>query len=87
MTVIERAEELRQRGQAEDAVGLLAQAVADGETAPEVHAYLAVALFDAGHPKAAMATLLGALLEHADVGDHEQALGEIQRALLENSQA
>ena len=87
MTSIERAEELRRRGRADDAVAVLAEVIADGDTAPAVHAYLALALFDAGHPRAAVATLLGALLDAAPLGDHAAALAEIQRGLLENNQA
>lgn len=87
MTLLERAEDLRRRGRADEAVGILAQAIADGDTSPAVHAYLAIALFDAGHPRAAVATLLGALLDAAPLGDHAAALAEIQRGLLENNQA
>ncbi len=87
MTVIDRAEHLRQRGRADDAVAVLAQAVADGDTTPAVHGFLALALLDAGHAKAAIATLLGTLLDHADVGEHAAALAEIQRELLAKSQA
>ncbi|NVB81507.1 MAG: tetratricopeptide repeat protein [Kofleriaceae bacterium] len=85
--MIERAEQLRRSGKADDAVAVLAQAMADGDTSPAVHAYLALALLDAGHTKAAIATLIGALLDAAPMDGHEEELGEIQRRLLENSQA
>lgn len=87
MDVIERAEQLRQSGKADDAVAVLAQAMASGDTSPAVHVYLALALLDAGHTRAAIATLIGALLDAAPMDGHEVELGEIQRRLLENSQA
>ena len=77
---------LRNVGRAEDAVTVLAQAVESEPGYPALTAFLALALADAGHPKAALATLLGCALDAArdDAFDgYERALGEYHRELLE----
>ncbi|HSN30686.1 MAG TPA: tetratricopeptide repeat protein [Kofleriaceae bacterium] len=79
--LIAHARDLLARGRADDAVGLLAQAVVDAPD-PTVSAFLALALLDAGHPRAAVATLLGAALDSGAFAGHEAALGEHYRQLL-----
>lgn len=77
---------LRNVGRAEDAVNVLAQAVDDAPHYPALAAFLALALADAGHPKAALATMLGVALDAARDGafdGYERALGEYHRELLE----
>lgn len=81
---------LRGVGRAEEAVAILAQAVADDPDYPAFTAFLALALADAGHPKAALATMLGCALDVAPPGvfdGYERTLGEAQRELLEKSQS
>lgn len=56
---------LRNVGRADDAVGVLGQAVAEDPAYPAFAAFLALALLDAGHPRAAVATLLGCALDAA----------------------
>lgn len=76
---------LRNVGRAEEAVAILAQAVADYPDYPAFAAFLALALAEAGHPKAALATMLGCALDAARPGvfdGYERALGEYHRALL-----
>jgi tetratricopeptide (TPR) repeat protein len=77
---------LRNVGRAEDAVNVLAAAVEADPHYPAYAAFLALALADAGHPKAALATLLGCALDAArpDAFDgYERALGEYHTELLE----
>lgn len=77
---------LRNVGRADDAVGVLAQAVADDPSYPPFGAFLGLALLEAGHPRAALATMLGCALDVAPPGafeGYERALGEYQRRLLE----
>ncbi|HEU0036661.1 MAG TPA: tetratricopeptide repeat protein [Kofleriaceae bacterium] len=77
---------LRNVGRIDDAVGVLAQAVTDDPAYPAFAAFLALALGSAGHPKAALATMLGAALDAARPGafdGYERALAEYQRELLE----
>jgi tetratricopeptide (TPR) repeat protein len=77
---------LRNVGRAEDAVNVLAQAIEADPQYPSYAAFLALALADAGHPKAALATLLGCTLDAArdDAFDgYERALAGYHRALLE----
>ena len=79
---------LRNVGRAEDAVNVLAQAVEADPHYPAYTAFLALALADAGHPKAAIATLLGCALDAArdDAFDgYERALAEYHRELLERA--
>lgn len=80
--LIAHARGLLARGRADDAVGLLAQAVVDAPD-PTLSAFLSLALLDAGHPRAAVATLLGAALDCGAFADHEAVLGEHYRALLD----
>jgi predicted Zn-dependent protease len=80
---------LRNVGRAEEAVAILAQALADDPDYPAFTAFLALALADVGHPKAALATMLGVALDVARPGvfdGYERALGEYHRLLLEESQ-
>src|SRR5262245_36796121 len=53
---------LRNVGRADDAVAVLAEAVAADPGYPAFAAFLALALADAGHPKTALATMLGCAL-------------------------
>lgn len=79
---------LRNVGRAEDAVAILAQALADDPDYPPFTAFLALALADAGHPRAALATMLGCALDVARPGafdSYERALTEYHRILLEPS--
>jgi tetratricopeptide (TPR) repeat protein len=76
---------LRNVGRADDAVAILARAVADDPDYAPFGAFLALALFSAGHPKPALAAMLGAALDAArpDAFDgYERALTEYHRALL-----
>ena len=76
---------LRNVGRADDAVGLLGDAVAaDPDYAP-FRAFLALALLSAGHARPAVATLLGLALELARSGEldgFERALGAYHDELL-----
>ena len=77
---------LRNVGRADDAVGVLAQAVQDDPGYPAFAAFLALALADAGHPRMAIATMLGCALDAARPGafdGFERALGEYHEQLLE----
>lgn len=79
---------LRNVGRADDAVTVLAHAVESEPGYPALAAFLALALADAGHPKAALATLLGCALDAArpDAFDgYERALGEYHKELLERA--
>jgi Flp pilus assembly protein TadD len=73
---------LRNVGRADEAVALLAEAVRDHADHPALHAFLALALFSAGHPRAALAAMLGVALDVAPPG----AFGGYQRALAEYHQ-
>jgi predicted Zn-dependent protease len=80
---------LRNVGRADEAVAILAQAAADDPEYPAFAAFLALALADAGHPKAALATMLGCALDAARPGafdGYERALGEYHRELLDGNQ-
>jgi tetratricopeptide (TPR) repeat protein len=77
---------LRNVGRVDDAVAILAQAVRDDPAYPPLQAFLALALFSAGHPQAALAAMLGVALDVArpDAFDrYARALGEYHRELLE----
>jgi predicted Zn-dependent protease len=79
---------LRNVGRAEDAVNVLAEAIAGDPHYPPYAAFLALALADTGHPKAALATLLGCALDAArdDAFDgYQRALAAYHRELLENA--
>jgi hypothetical protein len=70
----------------DDAVGVLAQAIADDPGYPAYAPFLALALLDTGHAKAALATMLGCVLDVAPAGSldgYERALGEYHQLLLE----
>jgi len=76
---------LRNVGRADEAVALLAQAVTDDPHYPPFAAFLALALADAGHPRAALATMLGCALDAARPGAFDRfdrALGEYHDVLL-----
>lgn len=80
---------LRNVGRAEDAVAILGQAIADDPGYPAYTAFLALALADAGHAKAALAAMLGCALDVARAGvfdGYERALTEYHRELLEKAQ-
>ena len=77
---------LRNVGRAEEAVAILGEAVAAYPDYPALVAFLALALADAGHPKAALATMLGCVLDAAKPGvfdGYDRALSEYHRELLE----
>lgn len=81
---------LRNVGRADDAVAILGEAIAAHPDYPAFVPFLALALADAGHPKAALATMLGCLLDVAAPGafdGYERALGEYHRELLEDAAA
>ncbi len=76
---------LRNVGRADESVAVLAQAVVDDPTYMPFHAFLSLALFSAGHPKEALAAMLGCALESARPGAfdrYERSLGEYHRELL-----
>jgi predicted Zn-dependent protease len=73
---------LRNVGRADDAVAVLGQAIADDPDFAPFHAFLALALHSAGHPRAALAAMLGCALEVArpDAFDrYERSLNEYHR--------
>lgn len=77
---------LRNVGRIDDSVAILAQAVADDPNYPAFDAFLSLALLSAGHPKAALAAMLGVMLDVAKAGSfdgYERALGEYHKELLE----
>ena len=76
---------LRNVGRADDAVAILGQAVAKHPSYPALHAFLALALLDAGEPRAAMAAMLGVVLDVMKPGSldgFDRALGEYHGELL-----
>ena len=76
---------LRNVGRADEAVAVFAQAIADHPDYLPFHAFLALALFSAGHPREALAAMLGCALEAARpdaFGRYGRALGEYHRELL-----
>jgi predicted Zn-dependent protease len=76
---------LRNVGRADDAVAVLAQAIADDPDYPPFHAFLALALLAAGHAPAALAAMLGCALDVARpgaFGRYDRALAEYHRELL-----
>jgi tetratricopeptide (TPR) repeat protein len=75
---------LRNVGRADDAVAILAQAVAEDPDYPAFAAFLALALMSAGQPRVAVATLLGVVLDTARdrLDGYDRALTEYQRELL-----
>ncbi len=80
---------LRNVGRADDAVGVLGQAIAEDPTYAPFAAFLGLALLDAGHPRLAAATLLGCALEIAPAAfdRYARALGEYQQLLVEREPA
>ena len=80
---------LRNVKRVDDAVGVLAQAIADDPEYPAYVPFLALALLDAGHPKAALAAMLGCVLDVAKPGaldGYERALAEYHQLLLAPSE-
>ncbi|MEP6863163.1 MAG: tetratricopeptide repeat protein [Deltaproteobacteria bacterium] len=76
---------LRNLGRADESVAVLAQAIADEPDYAPFHAFLALSLFSSGHPREALAAMLGVALEAAKPGAfdrYERALGEYHRELL-----
>ena len=76
---------LRNVGRADESVAVLAQAVAEDPGYAPFHAFLSLALFSSGHPREALAAMLGVALEVAKAGAfdrYERALSEYHRELL-----
>jgi len=76
---------LRNVGRIDDAIAILGQAIADDPGYPAYAAFLALALLAGGHPRAAVATMLGCALDAARPGvfdGYERALTEYHRELL-----
>ncbi len=76
---------LRNVGRAEEAVALLAEAHATDPDYPAFTAFLALALMSSGHPRAALATMLGCALDAVPKekwGGYDRALVEYQAELL-----
>lgn len=78
---------LRNVGRADDAVALLTEAVAADPDYPALHAFLALALLSAGHPKAALATMLGVALDvgGAAFDGYDRALTAYHQELLRDT--
>lgn len=80
---------LRNAGRAEEAVVLLTEEMERAPGYPPHAAFLALALHSAGHGSAALATMLGCLLDVARGGaaldGYERALGEYYRELVDES--
>ncbi len=75
---------LRNVGRADEAVAVLAEAIATDPEYPAYAAFLALALADAGHPRAALAAMLGCALDAARAGvfdGYDRALSEYHREL------
>ncbi len=78
---------LRNVGRIDDAVAILGQAVADDPDYPAFAAFLALALLSAGHPRAALAAMLGVALDVAKPGSfdrYDRALAEYHKELLDH---
>lgn len=76
---------LRNVGRADEAVAVLARAVIEEPGYMPFHAFLSLALFSAGHPREALAAMLGCALEAARPAAfdrYDRALGEYHRELL-----
>jgi tetratricopeptide (TPR) repeat protein len=75
---------LRNVGRADEAVALLTEAIAADPDYPAFRAFLALALHSSGHPKAALATLLGLALDlsPAAFDGYDRALTEYHHELL-----
>jgi tetratricopeptide (TPR) repeat protein len=78
---------LRNVGRAEEAVTILGEAVAAYPDYPALQAFLALALLSAGHPRAALAAMLGVVLDVAPdkLDGYDRALAEYHHALLAQS--
>lgn len=79
---------LRNVHRVDDAVAILAQAVVEYPDYPAFAAFLSLALLDAGHPKAALAAMLGCALDVTRPGafdGFERALGEYHKLLLDET--
>lgn len=68
----------------DDAVAILAEAVAAYPDYPALQAFLSLALFSAGHPRAALAAMLGVVLDVAPekLDGYDRALTEYHQELL-----
>jgi hypothetical protein len=76
---------LRNVGRPDDAVAVLGEALADDPGYPAYAAFLSLALLAAGHPRAAVAAMLGCALDAAAPGafdGFERALGHYHAELL-----
>jgi predicted Zn-dependent protease len=75
---------LRNVGRIDDAVGVLAEAVRTYPDYPALQAFLALALSAAGQPHAALATMLGVVLDlgHGSLDGYDRALAEYHDELL-----
>jgi hypothetical protein len=75
---------LRNVGRIDDSVAILGEAIAKYPGYPALQVFLALSLLDAGHPKAAMAAMLGVVLDvHAGALDgYDRALVEYHAELL-----
>ncbi len=75
---------LRNVGRADEAVGLLANAVTDDPLYAPFAAFLSLALLSAGNPAAAVATMLGIVFDHApdSLDGFGRALHEYHQELL-----
>jgi predicted Zn-dependent protease len=75
---------LRNVGRVDEAVTLLTEAMAEDPHYPAYGAFLGLALLSAGHPRAAVATLLDVIIEQAKpaLDGFHRALGEYQQLLL-----
>jgi len=79
---------LRNVGRSDESVAVLAQAAADYPEDAALRAFLALSLLSAGHPREAVATLLGLLMEIAPPGalrGYERALDFYYRELLDTT--
>jgi tetratricopeptide (TPR) repeat protein len=76
---------LRNVGRTDDAVAILSEAVVRFPDFAPLQAFLALALFSAGHPRAALAAMVGVVLEVAPAGSlhgYERALAAYHDELL-----
>lgn len=85
--LIRYASTLRSVGRAEDAVVLLGEALAGDDQAPAPKTFLGLALFEAGHPRAAMGTMVDVILDlnarSGQLGEHERAIDIERQQLLD----
>jgi thioredoxin-like negative regulator of GroEL len=83
--IIARGLALVERGQLDDALGVLGEGAAAYPDHRGLAAVLALTLHDAGHRDAALATLLGVVLDDggADLDAYRDLLGARHAALLE----